>query len=140
MKILSPLVGTALLLFFACACTTNRETTQSGSNYFPEDITETRESKKSDEFKPVSVAESRELNKYIKSPAFQVGGIIKTETTDDKRAVCDFIWQNWTAKKYAFASIRFQGIDAWSTFYFFIEENKAGRWVVNTKILRNHSM
>ena len=72
---------------------------------------------------PASVAEERDLRTYDDGGVYRLPGYI-----EDRQRLHEFIWNHWTQKRRGYVEVVFQGIDAGTQAYIFIEPSVDKRW------------
>jgi hypothetical protein len=136
------LIIIALTLFASCSSNQNISNKQN-AEFFPEEITVTRESKKPENFSLGEIWAGRDLDKYVKGGPFVKFAtqkeVMEQHKKDDEK-LRDFIWQNWTSKVRAYAQADYGGIDSSAAEYIFIEPNRSNEWMVNIKMFGRHTM
>jgi hypothetical protein len=81
------------------------------------------------------ILQGRDLSLYKQTNTSKCGTYNCTE-----RKMREFIWEHWKNKKQGYISSPIWGIDVTITKHIFIEPNEQGKWIVNWKMARNHSI
>ena len=68
---------------------------------------------------PTEAAQSRDLRAYDNGGIYRTA--VETERVKDVERLRKFVWAHWTQRRRGYVTVAFQGIDAGTTAYLFIE-------------------